>query len=155
MKNVFSSLSLEKISVFYSYFIHRYIIIKYRSVSIKGKSTNYNRSYDPFSYPIFFYKRFQKLHRLNSFLMYRYTFKGKEFYIIFGFLDIKFIILAFLMFLYHSIRIAQSDSPLIFSLTNDPECHISISCMVEFRNFIHGFIVKKQILSVILGVIAL
>ena len=37
MKNGFSSISFEKISILDSYFIHRYIIIKYRSSSIVGK----------------------------------------------------------------------------------------------------------------------
>ena len=37
MKNGFRSITFEKISVLDSYFIHKHIIIKYRSSSIKGK----------------------------------------------------------------------------------------------------------------------
>ena len=37
-KNGFRSLSFEKISVLDSYSIHRYIFIKYRSGSVKGKN---------------------------------------------------------------------------------------------------------------------
>ena len=36
-ENGFRSIYFEKISILGSYFIHRYIIIKYRSSSIKGK----------------------------------------------------------------------------------------------------------------------
>ena len=36
-ENGFSSISFEKISVLVSFFIHRYIIIKYRSSSILDK----------------------------------------------------------------------------------------------------------------------
>ena len=60
LKNGFHSISFEKISVLDSNFIHRYIIIKCRSSSIKVKSNNYFGSYGPFklwqmvSVPLFF-----------------------------------------------------------------------------------------------------
>ena len=49
MKNGFRAISFEYSDVLGSYFIHRYIIIKYRSSSIMGKSTNYYQSYGPWS----------------------------------------------------------------------------------------------------------
>ena len=47
--NGFRSISFENISVLDSYFIHRCIIIKYRSSSIKGKIHQLIWSYGPFS----------------------------------------------------------------------------------------------------------
>ena len=38
----------KKIGVLDSYFIHRYIIIKYKSSAIRVKSANYYESYGPF-----------------------------------------------------------------------------------------------------------
>ena len=37
MENGFCSISFDKISVLDSYFIHRYVVVKYRSRSLKGK----------------------------------------------------------------------------------------------------------------------
>ena len=37
MKNGFRAISFEYVGVLYSYFIHRYVIIKYRSSSITDK----------------------------------------------------------------------------------------------------------------------
>ena len=46
MKNGFQAISFEYSYVLDSYFIHRYIIIKYGS-SLRVKSTNYHQSYGP------------------------------------------------------------------------------------------------------------
>ena len=48
-KNGFHLKSSEKISVLDPYFIHRYIITKYRQVPFRVKSANYYGSYGPFS----------------------------------------------------------------------------------------------------------
>ena len=45
---IFCSISFEKISLLDSYFIYRYIIIKYRSSLIDVKINNYDGSYGPF-----------------------------------------------------------------------------------------------------------
>ena len=47
MKNGFRAISFEYIGVLDSYFIHRYIIIKYRSSLIMDKIHNYYQSYGP------------------------------------------------------------------------------------------------------------
>ena len=49
LKNGFRAISFETISVLDSNFIHRYIIIKCRSIRFRVKSTNYFGSYGPFS----------------------------------------------------------------------------------------------------------
>ena len=49
----FSSLSFEKFSLLDSYFIHEYIIIKYRSSSNLGKSSYRCGSNGPFSTTLF------------------------------------------------------------------------------------------------------
>ena len=50
LKNSFRSITFEKISVFDSYFIHKHILIKYRSSSISGKIHQFFlESYGPLS----------------------------------------------------------------------------------------------------------
>ena len=49
MRNGFCLISLEKINVEDSYFIHKYIIYKIGQVRFRLKSTYYNGSYDPLS----------------------------------------------------------------------------------------------------------
>ena len=47
MKNDFWAISFEFIGELDSYFIHRYIIIKYKLSSITNQIHNYNQSYGP------------------------------------------------------------------------------------------------------------
>ena len=53
LKSGFHQISFEKIDALDSYFIHRYIIIKDRSVQYRVKSANYYESYGIFSTSFF------------------------------------------------------------------------------------------------------
>ena len=67
-------MSFEKISVLDSNFIHRYIIIKCRSLRFRVKSTNYFWSYGPFS-PLkngFRSITFEKISELASYFIHKH-----------------------------------------------------------------------------------
>ena len=75
-KNGFRSLALENISVLDSYFIHRYIIIKYRSFRFGVKSTNCIGSYGPFQLNFylkngFHSSSFENVTVLESYIIHR------------------------------------------------------------------------------------
>ena len=71
---------LKKIGVLNSYFIHRYIIIKYGQVRFRVKSTNFYESYGPFFNFIFLQNAcvwvriflFKTIGVLDSYFIHRY-----------------------------------------------------------------------------------
>ena len=73
-KNGFHLISFEKIGVLDSYFIHRYIIIKYRSGWIKGKLHQILLSYCPFSTSKNSFRliSFEEISVLESYFIHQY-----------------------------------------------------------------------------------